>query len=130
MEVVRNAGQVSQPKSFRNLQFGGGKMPTDLDAYYDDENRSWVVIELKHHDKQMSVGQWLAFTRLCQDLSMVKPTLGLLASHNQTEGEVIDCGNATVVRLWYEGRWLTTRAGKTVKEVMDRWVANVVKREE
>ncbi|HEY6021391.1 MAG TPA: hypothetical protein VIY48_16245, partial [Candidatus Paceibacterota bacterium] len=93
--MIENMQRLRQAKDFSGLRFGS-IMPTDLDGIIDYHDKAWVVIEYKSGDAPLNYGQRLAFERLCRDLGKLKPTIGIIATHDQPTGRAIDCANALV----------------------------------
>lgn len=119
--AIYNTGRAAQLKDYTGLRFGN-ITPTDLDGYIDYQDRLWVVMEFKYGDNEMPYGQRLAVTRLCQDLSRVKPTLGILASHYHPSSEQIDCAQAHVVEVWYDGKWWKPQEQATARAVVQDFI--------
>lgn len=101
---VKDMEHMTQIKCFAGLKWGTG-FPTDIDGYMEWKNRAHVFFELKSKNAFMSKGQELAYVRLVDDLSKVKPTLFIEAWHIEPQGEQIDCATAIVKRYYFGGKW-------------------------
>ena len=116
--VINNRGYAAQIRDFRGLQWGT-ITPTDIDVCVDWHNSKWVLIELKHNGTELPFGQRLCLERLCDDLQKVKPTLFIIAEHNDIPPDDIDAAGAVVIEYRFKCKWQTTKKGWTVKRCLD-----------
>jgi hypothetical protein len=115
----RRAKQIT---SFANLTTGA----TDVDGLIEYHDRCYVIFEIKRQGAEVPAGQAIALSRLCDDLARTKPTLLVIAEHNEPDPEQdIDAASAIVRRYRYKGQWRTPKKRATVKEVTDRFLVNV-----
>lgn len=117
--AIRNLERARQQHDFSGLRFGN-ITPTDTDGWFDYQNKCFVFLEFKYGDYSLDKwaaelrGQKIAFER--QADSMTKPTLLVLAKHDQKAPAVIDAANASVVAFRVNRRWteIPAQARKTV----------------
>lgn len=117
--VIRNRQYAGQVRDFSGLKFGT-ITPTDVDLMIEYRGIGYVYGELKYKDARLPEGQRLAFQRLCDDLSKVKPTLGIIARH-ESETEDIDVAAALVVECRWSSKWVSGK-GETVRDWIDRFL--------
>ena len=101
--AIRNRKYGTQVRDYRGVRFGN-ITPTDIDGLIEYRNLGYVLIETKYQDADLPYGQRLALERLCDDLQVVKPTLLVIASHDNADGD-IDVANAMVGAYRYKGEW-------------------------
>ncbi len=109
-----------QPISYSKLRWKN-ITPTDIDGFLDFQNKVFVYIEYKYKDTKLDGGQELAFRRAVDNCR--KPCCLIHATHNHPMEEVIDGANAKVVRIYFRGRWRPDSGIRTVKEVIDAFLA-------
>lgn len=115
--AIRNREYANQVKDYSGLLYGR-ITPTDLDGIIDFGNKAWVIIELKHLDADLPVGQRLAIERLTDIIwQSGRPALALVAIHNTVED--IDVAMCKVVEYRYHGKWKPAPNYKTVRGAID-----------
>ena len=119
--VINNRDYAAQIRDFSGLRWGT-ITPTDVDGCIDWHNRRWVLIELKRLGTELPLGQRLCLERLCDDLQQVKPTLFIIAEHDDIPPGDIDTANAIVVKYRFEGKWHPLKQPWTVKAFIDRFL--------
>lgn len=117
-DMITNPERAKQIVDYRGLMFGTG-YPTDIDGMIEWRNKCYILFELKYGSTEPKPGQRLALERIADDLSIVKPTLLILAEHNAPVGEVIYAAEAIVRSYRYNGRWKDRWTGRTVKEIIE-----------
>lgn len=121
-----NTDRAKQLISFGGLQWGRNNRPTDVDALFELRDKLYVIIEAKYVGNQMPFGQKLALTRLCDDLSVVKPALLILANHSTPVEEMVDLASAAVNEFRFKRKWWVPDKSYTVRELMDKFIANIL----
>lgn len=116
--VIRNRQYATQVRDFSGLRFGN-ITPTDIDGMIEYKNLAYVYIETKFENASLPFGQRLALERQCDDMSKVKPTMAIIASHN-SDGD-IDVGSTTVTEYRFRGRWRTREATTTTHDLIERF---------
>lgn len=100
--LIRNRHRGTQCHDFSGLRFGN-ITATDIDGLIEYRGKAYIFIEVKYKDAGLPFGQRLAFERLCDDLQHQKPTVLIVASH-EDEGD-IDVERATVREYRFKGKW-------------------------
>lgn len=121
--VIRSHKNMSQVIDFSNMRFGN-IMPTDIDGLIEYRDMGFMLYEVKYDGAEMPFGQRLALERLTDALQMCRPTLLMLCSHLQAEGQDIDLSNTIVEEYRYKGGWhvpaAPTRAYTMTREFIRR----------
>lgn len=117
--ATTHKARATQARDFTGLIYGK-ITPTDVDGLIEYQNKGYVFIEAKFGDAEMPYGQRLALERLCDDLQKVKPTLLILAKHNNAVNEEIDFAKCIVDGYRYKNEWHKMKV--TVKELIDRFI--------
>lgn len=123
---INNKERATQLRDFSGLRFKN-MTPTDIDGLLEYENICYVFFETKFENAPLPAGQKLALQRLCDDMSMVKPTISVISSHNSPIGEVIDTASTIVSEFRFRGNWCMDTSDTTLRELMARfigWVEN------
>jgi len=115
--AVYNEARIRQIHDFKGLRYGR-ILPTNIDCFFDFGNRLFVAIEFKTNGNEMAFGQRWAFEHLC-DASRV-PFVFAEAEHHHPADEAIDCGQATVTRYRYNGRWHDVDERMTCRQFVNR----------
>ncbi len=121
--LFMNPERAKQLISFSNLQWGRNNRPTDIDALFEYHNLLYIVVELKYRGNEMPFGQSLALTRLVDDLSLRKPSMLILATHETPLEEEVDLAAARVERVRLHRTWRLPRRPVTVRTVMDTFIS-------
>lgn len=119
--VIRNKKFALQVNNFVNLRYGN-ITPTDIDGLIEFRNKAYVIIEIKHANYVLSEhnGQRLAIERLTDDLQEKKPTLALIARHN--ENGDIDVAFCEVSEYRWKHKWIVPKERISVKIIIDWFV--------
>lgn len=120
---IYNPDRAGQLKDFSGLRWDK-ITPTDVDGLVDFGDKLWVNMEFKYGDAPLPYGQRLAIERLCSDLAKTKPTLGIIARHTHPANEPIDCANAEVAEIWYDGKFTPPAGRYTVRTLTDAFRNN------
>ena len=100
--TIMNLERMKQVKDFSSMPI----TPTDIDGYIDYRGRYHILFELKHRNAPVKQGQRLAMDRLCNDLNKVRPTIYIIAEHNQDNpSDLINVGSCVVREFKYKGDW-------------------------
>ena len=120
-DPIHSPARIKQVNSFRILDFGGGKRPTDIDGFLDFADKVFVFIDTKVEGVEMPGGQRLALGRLCDAARdpLCRRSLVLIGSHNTPLDEEIDTGACPVVELRHKGEWRGPKFDLTVREAVD-----------
>ena len=120
---VRNKKYMGRALLFKGIRFGN-ITPTDVDGLIEYKNKAWILIEAKYQDAELPFGQRLAIERAIDDWSKHKPSIGLVCSFENTEGDIIvaDC-NVTEFRM--KGTWRTPKKPITVLSAVETFLETV-----
>jgi hypothetical protein len=115
---IRNKKHARNLVLFKGMEFHRGIYPTDLDAFIEVDNETFILIECKKGNSKPDRGQALALRRLVDSLKDKRAYL-LLASH-QSDGDIIlaDC---LVTYFRHNGETRKTSKRVTVREFTD-WI--------
>lgn len=114
-EHITYKKRYKQLKNNTNLRWGN-ITPTDIDAFIDFGNKTFVVIEYKLEGTEVEFGQRLALERIGENFN--KPILIIIADHNTAAEEEIDTGNCLVREFWWNGKWFNSH-NRTVRNLID-----------
>ena len=113
---IRNSKNIARLRDFSSLRYGT-ITPTDIDAFIDFGNKSFVFIETKRVGATLLKGQRLALERLCDACdSEDHRAVVLIAEHG--DEEVIDFGPLPVVSIRFDGRWIKPEESLTLRETI------------
>lgn len=116
--AIYNRRRAAQLRDFSGLRLGN-ITPTDIDLYIEYKNAGHIIGELKHGDSELPFGQRLALERMCDGLSLTKPTIAFVASH-MDDGD-IDVAHAKIVEVRFRGSW-HAREGETAETLINKFV--------
>jgi hypothetical protein len=115
--------RIKQFVSFSNLSYGKNNRPTDIDGLFELRDRLFIIFEAKMYGTDLPTGQRLALERLTDALSQAKPTLLIVANHDEPADQPIDLASCQVAKIRYKGQWLTPPEGYlSVKTLVDKFV--------
>lgn len=126
----QNRRRARQLIDFANIRIGEKGMPTDCDGLIEYHDKAYVLFELKHGDKDVPLGQWLALVRMCDDFARIgKPATFIIAEHDVDDPDVdIDAAACLVRKYYFKGRWYTPIKPVTLKENIDSFIRFVDRR--
>lgn len=126
----QNRRRARQLIDFANIRIGEKGMPTDCDGLIEYHNKAYVLFELKHGGKGVPLGQWLALTRMCDDLARIgKPAVFIVAEHDVDDPEVdIDAAACLVRKYYFKGKWYCPPSPITLKSKIDDFISYVDRR--
>jgi len=118
---INHKSRSKQIKDYSGVRYGN-ITPTDIDGFLDFGNKIFAVLEYKHvNAPSLTYGQELALVRLVDTLAKSKPTIGILATHETSDDEEIDCANAMVEKYRSSGKWINAK-DLTVKALLDKFL--------
>lgn len=119
--LIQNRDRMKQLISFEGMKFDG-VTPTDIDCFFEKNDRYFVFYEYKYDHAQIPEGQELALTRIVNALdSTGREAILLWCSHHAPQGEDIQAKDAIVVGAYYKHKW-RDGGGRTAKEVTDAFI--------
>ena len=119
---IQNRERARQIIDFSGIRYGN-ITPTDLDGFFEKENRIFIFYEYKLPRAEMPEGQRLALMRLVDGLSTAgKSAVLFLCRHEEYDtNKDIDGEKARVEQIYWNNRWYKG-SGLTVKEQTDRYM--------
>jgi len=120
MGAIRNEAYAKQLVDFSGLQFGGGRMPTNIDAFMEFDDHQYIVVEAKYHNSKMPRGQKLALERLVDALSIERDAILIVAQHyNKKPEQLVDLGSCKVTEYRHMGNWVRPQTELSVRELIE-----------
>ena len=114
---IRNRKYASQLRDFSGMRYGT-ITPTDIDAFFEVQDKVFIFVEIKHGDSKLPYGQRLALTRLVDAID--RPSLLVLGKHVGDEDIKLHFCLATEYRS--SKQWRIPKTGYTVKQVIDAFL--------
>ena len=119
--LIQNRERMKQLISFEGMKFDG-VTPTDIDCFFEKNDRYFVFYEYKYGNAVIPEGQELALTRIVNALdSTGREAILLWCIHNAQQDEDIQGKDATVVCAYYKHKWCDC-GRRTAKEVTDAFI--------
>jgi hypothetical protein len=122
-EIWNNRDRARQLISFKGLEHGTA-LASDIDGFIEWRGLGYIFIEVKYGEKELPLGQRLAYERVARDLR--KPAIVIVSYHHindvETDIEVADCA---VREIFYnrEGKWREPKnVFVTTKEIVDNFI--------
>jgi hypothetical protein len=119
---IRNKSLARILRDYSGLRIGA-ITPTDLDGYFEINNKHFVFIEIKYHDAAMPYGQRLALERMVDAIAAGgKLSILILATHNvSAESDIeIDVASCNVTAIKFGGdKWRYYDDNYRVKQCVD-----------
>jgi len=118
--VIRNRAFAQQIRDFSGLRFGN-ITPTDIDAFIEVADRTFILMESKHGTSPLPLGQRLALERLVDAcFEAGKDAILFILTHNTRED--IDYANCQVIKYRYEKVWHDIKEPITAKEACQGFI--------
>ena len=107
---------------FDDMVYQNNARPTDVDALIEYKDKAWVIVEVKHRNKPVPVGQEIAYERLAHDLSKTgKPTLYIVAEHSIDDPrQEVQLRTCSVRGFVYDNKWY--KAKMSVGRLVDSFL--------
>lgn len=121
MSEIRNREQIQQIKDFSGLKWGK-IYPTDIDGFFEINNKIFVFIELKYGGRELKGGQKLALERLVDVIAKEKEAILIIARYDEELEKDINVATCKVIKYRYRKRWIHTEREWTVKECCDWFI--------
>ena len=120
--TIQNRERAKQIINFSGIRYGN-ITPTDVDCFFEKENKIFVFYEYKLAGVKMPRGQELALMRVVDGLNQAGKTAVLfLCRHEEYDANKDIVGaRAIVEKLYWNGSWYNGR-GYTVKDQTDRYI--------
>ena len=124
MSAIRNRKYISQVIDFSGLNFGKGKMPTNIDAFMDFGGKAFIFIEAKYRGAKMPFGQQLAFKHLC-DVAETAGTKAICIVAEHECDKDVDIGKCRVVENYYNHSWTKMKNEVDVRTFCEMFLSYV-----
>lgn len=118
---IKNRNYIQQIKDFSGLKWGN-IYPTDIDGFFEMDNKIFVFIELKFKGVPLQGGQGLAFERLVDMFPKEKNAIFIIARHDEPSEKDIDAASCKVMRYRFQREWKEPKKNITVKELCDKFI--------
>ena len=108
------------------IDYGGIRvnniLPTDIDGIIEYKDKGYILIEMKHRDTGVPLGQKIALERMVDDFRRAgKIAFIIVCSHDVDDcNEVIRAENTVVTNAYYDYRWFSCRI--PLGEMIDRLI--------
>ena len=126
--LIRNPLRASQVLDFTRI-LSPPYAPTDIDGLVEWKDKAYVIIECKHGDKEMSLGQKIAIERMTKDFSKAgKRAVAIVVEHNVDNiQESVMVGSQLVREVYYDsqGRWRKPSHEMTAREAINDFIQYV-----
>lgn len=124
---INNRARAKQLRDFRGLLFGN-ITPTDIDGHIEYHDKGHIFIETKLNDTPLPYGQRLALERLIDDLNKIKPSIGIIASHNEDDpNQDINVANTIVSEFRWKGKWHKPDSEYNTRILIERFIKHMEK---
>ena len=120
--------RAKQLIDFSGLQYGN-LMSTDIDGVFEYDDKAVILMEYKYDNAEMSIGQKIAFIRICDDIQKSGKYSTLLLCRHKVDNtnEDIDAANAIVTDLYYNRKWYIN-VNKAVRQTINEIIRFVDKK--
>ena len=126
--LIRNPARASQVLDFTGI-LNPPYAPTDIDGLVEWKNKAYVIIECKHGDKDMSLGQKIAIERMTNDFSKAgKRAVAIVVEHNVDDiQQSVMVGDQVVRQVYYDNQkeWRKPNYIVTAKEAINNFIKYV-----
>lgn len=116
--LIQNRERARQIIAYDGLQFKRRITPTDIDGYFEYDDKVFVFYELKYGNAYPPKGQLLALKRIVKAITETgRKAVLFICSHSVGDPDKdIDAANATVTSL-YMGGEMMRGDGRTAKRM-------------
>lgn len=126
--LIRHPARASQVLDFTGI-LPPPYAPTDIDGLVEWKNKAYVIIECKHGNKDMSLGQKIAIERMTNDFSKAgKRAVAIVVEHDVDNiQQSVMVGNQLVREVFYDsqGRWRKPSHEMTAREAINDFIQYV-----
>ena len=126
--LIRNPLRASQVLDFTGI-LPPPLAPTDIDGLVEWKDKAYVIIECKHGDKDMSVGQKIAIERMTKDFSKAgKRAVAIVVEHDVDNiQQSVMVGDQVVRQVYYDNQkeWREPNYIVTAKEAINNFIKYV-----
>jgi beta-xylosidase len=126
--LIKNPLRASQVLDFTGI-LKPPCAPTDIDGLVEWKDKAYVIIECKHGDKDMSLGQKMAIERMTKDFSKAgKRAVAIVVEHNiDNVQQSVMVGEQIVRQVYYDNQkeWREPNYIVTAKEAINNFIKYV-----
>jgi beta-xylosidase len=126
--LIRNPARASQVLDFTGI-LPKPYAPTDIDGLVEWKNKAYVIIECKHGDKDMSLGQKIAIERMTKDFNKAgKRAVAIVVEHDVDNiQQSVIVGDQIVRQVYYDNQreWREPNYIVTAKEAINNFIKYV-----
>lgn len=130
---IRNSYRMRQLIDFKGLELDGGIYPTDIDGLIEYHDKEYILMEIKHGDTKVPIGQRLAMQRMVDDFTSAgKQAVAIICEHHVDDAEKnIVAAYCRVREMYYGGekKWHPPDKKMTVREFIDNFQRFSAKKE-
>lgn len=124
---IRNRAQAQQIRDFRGLKWGT-ITPTDIDAFFEIDNKLFVLIELKYKKAKLPYGQKLAIERIIDALQKTVEAIAIICWHEIPPSSDINAAECYVTEYRYRKRWIIPKLEMSLKDCCDKFIGLIMSR--
>lgn len=114
--------RMKQLVDFRGLELDSGIYPTDIDGLIEYHDKEYIIIEVKHGDVKVPVGQRVAMQRMVDDFTKIgKNAIAIVCEHNVDDvDKPVIAAHCRVRELYYGGErmWRPPNMPMTVQQAV------------
>lgn len=123
---IKNPDRMKQLIDFKGLELDGGIYPTDIDGLIEYHNKEYILIEAKHGNAKVPVGQRVAMQRMVEDFTKAgKKAVAIVCEHNINDtNKPVIAAYCRVREFYYGGehKWRPPDKRMTVQEMVKGFV--------
>lgn len=120
---IQNPERLKQLIDFKGLGLDSGIYPTDIDGLIEYHDKEYIIIEVKHGNAEVPVGQRVAIQRMVDDFTKIgKRAVAIVCEHHIDDVDKPVIAAYCSVREFYYGgerRWRPPDKRMTVQEVIN-----------
>jgi hypothetical protein len=111
-------------KRHRNIR------PSDIDGVYDYNGVAFLYIEAKKEGRDIDNGQRMLYENICKSHQKAgHEAATIMFTHNTSPSEVINTATQSVIKIYYNGRWVDmSNKKKTVIDVVEGFEESCIKK--
>lgn len=122
--TIQNRDAAKQIIDFHDIRYDNNITPTDIDGFFEINDRIFVFFEFKYQNGKLPYGQRLALERLASALEDAgKHAIVFQCEHNtQCQNDVV-AANAVVKQVYYKKQWFPIKhSNNRLKELCDSFI--------
>lgn len=120
---IKNPTRMKQLIDFRGLELDSGIYPTDIDGLIEYHDTEYILIEVKHGNTRVPIGQKIAMQRMVDDFTKIgKQAVAIVCEHRVDDADKpVIAAICRVREIYYGGehKWRPPDKRMTVREFID-----------